>query len=105
MNAGLLTEVITILRPVVRETKYSGSETEYENYIITRAWVTHLAGRRGIMANEITNTYSVRFTIRHYHKVEYGMIILHNGVKYSIQDINPEKNKQCITILAEVIND
>lgn len=105
MITGSLTETIIIQRPVVKETKYSANETEYEDYITTRAAVTHLAGRRGIVASEITNTFSVRFVIRHYHKVEYGMIILYKGDRYLIQDINPEKSKLCITILAEVTNE
>lgn len=105
MITGSLTEIITIQRPVVKETAYSADETEYEDYLTTRAAVTHLAGRRGMVANEITNTYSVRFVIRYYHKIEYGMIIRHKGVRYSIQDINPERNKQSITITAEVINE
>lgn len=105
MRAGSLTEIITIQQPVVKETDYSADETEYEDYITTRAAVTHLAGRRAEIANEITNTYSVRFIIRYYHKVEYGMIIVHKGIRYRIQDINPERNKQSITITAEVIND
>lgn len=105
MKAGLLTEVINIQRPVVRETRYSGNEVEYEDYITTRANVIHDSGRRGILANEITYSYTVRFIIRYYHQVTADMIIVHNGVKYNITDINPEKRKQSITITAEVWNE
>lgn len=105
MKAGLLTEVINIQRPVVRETRYSGNEVEYEDYITTRANVVHDSGRRGIIANEITYSYTVRFIIRIYHKVTSDMIIIHKGVRYRITDINPEKRKQSITITAEVWDD
>ena len=105
MITGSLTEIITVQRPVVKETAYSAEGTEYEDFFTTRAAVIHLAGRRAEIASEVINTYSVRFIIRYYHKVEYGMIIVHKGIRYCIQDINPEKNKQSITITAEVINE
>lgn len=102
MKAGLLTEMIKIQRPVVRETKYSGNEPEYEDYLTTRADVVHDSGRRGIIANEITYSYTVRFIIRLYHEVTSDMIIIHKGVRYRITDINPQRRKQSIIITAEV---
>lgn len=105
MRAGLLTEVITIQKPVTRETKYSGNEVDYEDYITTRADVVHDSGRRGILADEIVYTYSVRFIIRFYHEITSDMIIIHKGVRYRITDINPEKRKQSITITGEVWNE
>lgn len=105
MKAGLLTEVIEVKRPVVKETMYSGNETEYEDYITTRADVIHDSGRRGILAGEIAVSYTVRFIIRLYHRIMPDMIIIHKGIKYRICDINPEKRKQCITITGEVWNE
>lgn len=105
MRAGLLTETIKIQKPVEVETKYSGKTVEYQDYITTKASVIHLSGSRKVSAGEIINDYSVRFIIRFYHKVTAEMIIIHEGVKYRIQDINPEKSKQSITIVAEVINE
>lgn len=105
MRAGLLTETIQIQKPVVVETKYSGNETEYQDYITTRASVLHGTGKREIQANEIVQISIVRFIVRFYHKITADMIILHKGVKYHIIDINPEKAKQSITITAEVWNE
>lgn len=105
MRAGLLTETIQIQKPVVVETRYSGNEPEYQDYITTRASVLHSSGKREIQANEIVQTSIVRFIIRYYHKITSDMIILHNGVKYHILDINPEKVKQSKTITAEVWNE
>ena len=105
MRAGLLNEMIKIQKPVEVETKYSGKVTEYQDYIMTKASVEHLSGRRTVSAGEIINDYSVRFKIRIYHKISPDMIIIHSGMKYRIQDINPERSKQSITITAEVINE
>lgn len=105
MRAGLLTETIRIQKPVVVETKYSGNEPEYQDHITTRASVVHLSGKRGVAAGEIVNTSIVKFIIRIYHKVSPDMIIVHNGEKYHILDINPEKSKQSTTIMAEVWNE
>lgn len=105
MIAGTLTEIIHIQKPVVVETLYSGNEPEYQDYITTRASVIHGSGKREVMAGEIVQSYIVRFVIRFYHKVSSDMIIIHNGVRYHILDINPEKKKQSITITAEVWNE
>lgn len=105
MRAGLLTETIKILRPVIVETKYSGNATEFQDYITTKASVVHLSGKRDITAGEIVNISVVRFGIRIYHKVTSDMIIVYNGTKYHILDINPEKSKQSITITAEILNE
>lgn len=106
MRAGLLTETIQIQKPVTTETQYSGGETDYEDYITTRAQVIHSGnGRRTSESEIIANVYTVKFIIRIYHKVKYGMIVMHEGIRYHILDINPEKVKQCITITAEVWNE
>jgi SPP1 family predicted phage head-tail adaptor len=105
MRAGLLTETIKILKPVIVETKYSGNSTEYQEYITTKASVRHISGKRDVSAGEILNVSIVRFIIRIYHKVSPDMIVVHDGVKYHILDINPENSKQSITITAEVLNE
>lgn len=105
MRAGLLTETILIQKSVALETKFSGKTVGYKDYITTKASVYHMSGGRKISAGEVVNNYSVRFIIRFYHRVTADMIIIHQGSKYRILDINPEKSKQSITILAEVINE
>lgn len=96
---------ITFQLPVKSETEYSASEVIYEDYFSTYARVSHIRGNRAVEANEIVNTYTVRIEIRLYHKVDYDMVIVHDGIRYRILDINPERSKNCITITGERINE
>ena len=86
---------ITFQLPVKSETEYSASEVIYEDCFSTYARVSHIRG----------NTYTVRIEIRLYHKVDYDMVIVHDGIRYRILDINPERSKNCITITGERINE
>lgn len=102
MRAGLLTETIKIQRPVTVSSNYSEGSIEYEDYISTRARVVHLAGKRIERGGRIEGVYGVQFTIRLYHKVEYGMIIIHDGNRYMINDINKDKARSSVIITGEV---
>lgn len=105
MRSGLMRDRVTFQSPVRTETAYSASEPTYEDAFTTWAEVRHNSGNRGVEANEIANPYTVKVTIRYYHEVSYGMIIVHGDNRYRILDINPERSKNCITITAEVINE
>lgn len=105
MRAGLMRDIVVFQRPVVSETEYSSSETEYEDCFSTYAEIRHNSGNRSIEANELSNTYTVKITVRYYHEIEYGMVIKHGKERYRILDINPERSKNSKTITAEIINE
>ncbi|OAV64941.1 hypothetical protein Barb6_03051 [Bacteroidales bacterium Barb6] len=75
----------------------------------TRAQVTHGSGsRRGnkvLEADEIFTTYTVQFVIRLYHRINPDMIIIHEGIKYRILDIDRQLPQQRIVITAEIISE
>ena len=96
---------ITFQSPIRTETAYSASEPTYEDAFTTWADVRHNSGNRSIEANEISNPYTVKVSIRLYHKVDYSMVIVHGNNRYRILDINSERSKNCITITAEIINE
>jgi len=105
MRAGLMKDIITIQRPVKGESEFSGVVSTYENYITTRADVTHLSGKRVMNASEVFLSSTVQFSVRYYHDIAYGMRILHKGSKYKITDINPVKSTQSIIITGELVNE
>lgn len=96
---------VTFQVPVRTETDYSASEPTYEDILTTNARVTHGRGDRSVEAYEIANVYTVKIEIRSYHKVGYDMVVVHDGVRYRILDINPERSKNQISITAERINE
>jgi SPP1 family predicted phage head-tail adaptor len=105
MRAGLLKDRITIQQKVIVETEYAGRQVGYRDYIMPRAEVVHNSGNKSVTAGEIVTLYTVRFSIYAYHKVTPDMIIIHEGVKYRILDINRQRSQQRIIITGEVINE
>jgi head-tail adaptor len=105
MRAGMLTETIEVVKPVIVETEYSGKKTDYATCCRTRAEVLHRGGGKAIENAEIVTSYTVMFSIRMYHRITPDMIIIHNESRYRILDINPQKAQQRIIITGEVINE
>ena len=58
-----MTDIIMIQRPVKSESEFSGSVTTYEDYIRTRANVTHLSGKLAKSGAEMFLSSTVQFTI------------------------------------------
>lgn len=107
MQAGLLSEHISILKPYTGDGVYGKStKTEYVPYISTRARVKSHSGSVVTQNNEVVTSFSVTFTIRSYHKVDGYMRIKWRGNDYRILNINPatrERNE--IEITAEIVNE
>lgn len=105
MRAGLLKETITLNKPVITTNTFNEQVINWVVDTTTRARVTFNNGARKDVNNEIINTYAVTFIIRLYHNVTEDMQIGWNGKKYKIDSINPETDKQQITIIGELINE
>ena len=105
MQAGILTEVITIQQPVVNQNGYGANNVEWNNYITTKASINYNNGNRVNDNNEITFAYQVSFIIRVYHQINERMRIIWQGQKYRILSIEKDKQKQKITIRTELINE
>lgn len=105
MQAGILTEVITIQQPTVNQNGYGANNVGWSDYITTRASVNYNNGNRVNDNNEITFAYLVSFTIRVFHQINERMRIIWKGNKYRILSIELDKHKQKQTIRTELINE
>lgn len=105
MQAGLLKECITIEQPTIRQNVYGANELEWSKLVDTRAFVNYTSGNRMTANNEVVWSYQINFTIRIYHKVNEKMRIIWQGRKYRILAIEPDKDKQKLTIRTELINE
>ena len=104
MRAGILTEPITFKKASIVKNQYGQEETYWDNYIITRGNVKFNSGNRITENNEIVNTCVVTFTVRNYHKIDEFMRILWKCKLYRILSIENNREKQSLTINAELIN-
>ena len=105
MQAGLLKECITIEQPTISQNVYGANELEWSKFVDTRAFVNYTSGNRMTANNEVIWSHQVNFTIRVYHQVNEKMRIIWQGRKYRILAIEPDKNKQKLTIRTELINE
>ena len=105
MNAGRLTEVISIERPSIAQNDFGANSIQWQKYIQTRADVTFESGTRAIENNEVIFSYNKVFTIRYYHDIDEKDRIIWNGKKWRILSLEPDKTKQLITIRTELINE
>ena len=105
MNAGRLTEVISIERPFVEQNEYGANGIQWRAHITTRADVQFETGTRATENNEVIFSYNKVFTIRYYHDIDEKDRIIWNGKKWRILSLEPDKAKQLITIRTELINE
>lgn len=105
MQAGILTETITIQQPSINQNGYGANSIVWTDYIRTKSAVTYNNGNRYNENNEIIFTYQVTFTIRIYHQLDERMRIVWNGNKYRILSIEPDKHQQKLVIKTELINE
>ena len=105
IRAGLLTEHILIERITYIKNIFGANEKKWIRHINTRSIVKFNNGNRKIENNEIVNSYSLTFTLRFYHNITEDMRIVWNGKKYRILSIFPDKHKQSIEIIGDLINE
>ena len=105
IRAGLLTEHILIERITYIKNIFGANEKKWIRHINTRSIVKFNNGNRKIENNEIINSYSLTFTLRFYHNITEDMRIVWNDKKYRILSIFPDKHKQSIEIIGDLINE
>lgn len=105
MRAGLLTERINIISPVLTTNDYGEQTTEWEVTYTTRARLVHDNGSRVINNGEVFYAYTKTFEIRDYVPVSNFDRIEWNNVQYRILDIEPDTKKMKKIIRVELVND
>lgn len=105
MRAGLLTEYITIENITTNKNDFGATEKVWKPIIKTRCNIKLNSGNRQTENKEIINTYSITFIIRYYHNINEDMRIVWNGKKYRILSIFPDKHKQSIDVIGDLINE
>jgi len=105
MNAGRLNEIIKIQSFEVDKNEYGANGVIWKDKITTRANVQFQNGNRINENNEVVFTNLISFTIRIYHNVNEKDRIEWNGKSYKIISIEPNKQKQFLTIKTELINE
>lgn len=105
MKAGILKEKIEIYKPVVMQTDFGNSKTDYQQCYETRAAVLHNGGTRLNQNSEIFYPNNKTFITRHYVPVVENMRIKFENKFYQITSITPNKYYNDKEIYTELVNE
>lgn len=105
MNAGRLKYTIVIQKPTNIKDGFGANSTIWEDIITTRADITNITGNRVVENDEIIYTYNKDFVVRIYHQIEEDYRIIWNNKKWRILSIEPDVQRQYLTINTELINE
>jgi len=105
MRAGLLTEPIQIIENEIVVNDFGEETSEWVLKYETKARVVHDGGTRTNENDEIYYTGLKTFEVRFYVPITDFDRIVWNGTTYRILNIDPNKEKQKLTIRAEKVND
>ena len=105
MNAGTLTEVITIYKPIKTKNKFGEETIELFFKTKTRARLIHNGGGKGIVNFEAFYSHNKIFQVRDYNPIEEFDVIEWNGQKWNVIDITPIKQQMMKQIVVELKND
>ena len=105
MVAGKLNEIIKFVEPVTVKNNYGATKTEWEDRITTRASVVQNRGTRGVINNEIFNSYTIEFEVWDYHLINESWRVIWNKKIYQIESIVPERTQKKQTIVTSLVNE
>ena len=106
MEAGKLTERITIQRPGVVRDAYGATQTSWVNVVTNLpAAVNYIRGDREIDNEEIFHGRITTFSIRWQGDVNEEMRILWGDLKYRILSIDRRTHRREYMIRTELINE
>ena len=104
MRAGILTDVIEILKLIEKTNDFGEPMDFYEPSCKTRAQVTPISGGRADENHEIFYAHTYKFIVRRYVKVDDFDRILWKGKQYRILNIDDDSVYNQKIINAELIN-
>lgn len=105
MWAGFLNEKIELYKFVKVKNEYGELVTQTEKVRDCRAKVSHLSGSRTVRAEEIQYPYTKSFTIRIHIYIDENMWIKWKNHFYKVMSIDPNRELQQKTIIAEIVNE
>lgn len=105
MRAGELREIIELLKEQVSTDSYGQTISNYIRYSTIRANIIPNDDVLTSENNERLYLDSINVTCRMHVDIMSTDRILYNNKVYSIRSINRDRLKQCITIVADEIND
>lgn len=105
MKAGLLSEVVEILRREHHASEYGGDSYEWVVDRTARARVTHKGGTFGAQGFEAFPDVVVEFEFNYFQKLNYTDRIRHAGQVYSIEDIDHNRLLRRVTVKTTRVNE
>jgi head-tail adaptor len=103
--AGNLRHIITIKQPIVTKDAYGAEKQTWLDFLILRAGVKYITGSKGVNNNEVFTVYGVEFTTYFRGGILPTYIIVFDGKKFKINNIQEIGYKEGLLISTELINE
>lgn len=104
MRAGLLTEVVDILRATISKNSFGEDVETWSVVYSTRARVEHVSSQLTTENSEAVYNFQKKITLRIYVPVREFDRIRWDGKEYRIVQLEKDKKQMQITIIADLIN-
>ena len=105
MKAGLLNEVVEILRLTATPSEFGGSDAVWAVDRKARANVIHKSGRLELSTSEAFPAGVVVFELHIFQKMAYTDRIRHGGRLYSIEDIEYNRQTRRLIVTTQRVNE
>lgn len=105
MQAGLLNEPITILKPEITRNEFGEQTTEYVESYHTRARVINNGGNRTQEDNGVFYDYSKHLEVRYYVPLDNFDIVVFKGQKYRVKSVEKTREYNNQTIYMDLMNE
>lgn len=104
MWAGLLDEVVDIMRYDDIRNEYGEVQKELSKEYSTRAKVIHLSGSRTVRNDEIQIPYMKTFVFRYHAPIREDNLIKWQDNLWRVQSIDRDRHMQQCVVITEIVN-
>jgi len=105
MWAGLLDEVVDIMKYTPSTNDYGEVTKTLTKEYDTRAKVVHLSGSRTVRNDEIQYPYSKQFVFRYHSPITEDNLIRWQGHLWRVLSIDRDRHMQQCVVLTEIVNE
>lgn len=105
LNAGSLTEIVTLQQTAVRRDSTGDVLQEWQTIAQTRASIRFLKGSRALIFGDVWNPTTIVVTVRYSKQFVNATRVLWEGKPFTVISANPDRVNGSVTITADLYNE
>jgi len=105
MRAGLLNQVITLLKPLKERDELGSEVITWEKFKDIKASISYSASDKSVVNDEIVANNFITCTVRIYQEITLDMRVESHGILYNVESVYPDYSKQIKVIQLTEVNE